>query len=497
MIPAKQNIIRKFSVLGRLVLLSLLVILVAGQTSRAETGSSIDRLLKESGFDQDSPFTSKDIYFEYFRELQLGDGEIQSLKNIIARYYVPASFVKTLNGKLNKKFKPNYAKSLEQWYQSPLGKKILSEEIKAAQEGTDQEIQKYFQAFQNDPSYKKRLEQIDKLKQVKNLLELSKENAEIIMQLTFPYRNLAEGRSLIQNRLESLSGYISQTLLHRYRNLSTAELEQYIDFLESPAQTWFDKEYQLSRIELIDASVDKGIGLLNKVVSQIQSGQGGVSLLKEIFPPGERYRLIVQRDPFSPLVSTRRASGKDKEEKLTSRRKKKSTTAEKNLQRMANLGSRLPPIPVEILKQMKDAQPELLAQLEHYAGIFSNRRKLLEMDDETFNANLTGYKKLIRSANQFRKTIALTPLQTDYKKFKLVGILKKGSQKVAMIQTQNMGLTIKKGVLIGPDFGIVERIDTEKVVILEQVRDYTGNIFSKKKELKFSNNRKDRSEARS
>jgi len=121
----------------------------------------------------------------------------------------------------------------------------------------------------------------------------------------------------------------------------------------------------------------------------------------------------------------------------------------------------------------------------------------LEMDDETFNANLTGYKKLIRSANQFRKTIALTPLQTDYKKFKLVGILKKGSQKVAMIQTQNMGLTIKKGVLIGPDFGIVERIDTEKVVILEQVRDYTGNIFSKKKELKFSNNRKDRSEARS
>jgi len=497
MMPAKQNIIRKISALGCSVLMSLLVILVAEQPSHAVTGSSTDRLLKESGFDQDSPLTQKDIYFDFFNELQLGDGEIQSLKNIIARYYLPASFVKTLNGKLNKNFKTDHAKKIAQWYQSDLGKKILSEEIKGSQESTDLEIQKYFQTVQTDPSYKKRSKQVEQLKQVKNLLEISKENAEIIMQLTFPYRNLSEGRALIQNRLESLNAYISQTLFHRYRNLSATELEQYIDFLESPAHRWFDKEHQLSRLELLDASVDKGITLLNKVVLQIQSGQGGVSLLKEIFPPGERYRLIVQRDPFSPPILTQGASGKDKEERLTLERKKKSTTAERNLKRMANLSTRLPSIPVEILKQMKDAQPELLVQLERYAGIFSNRSKLLEMDDETFNANLTGYKRLIRSANQFRKTIALTPLQTDYKKFKLVGILKKGSQKVAMIQTKNMGLTIKKGVLIGPDFGIVERIETEKVVILEQARDYTGNIFSKKKELKFSNNRKDRSEARS
>ncbi len=493
MILAKQKKYKSISALG-IILLSFLAVLVTDASTRAETESSMNVLLTQSGFGEGSPFLKKEIYFEHLGELRLGDGEIQSLENIIVRYYEPASFIKILKGKLNKNYKSNYASKLNQWYQSPLGKKILAEEIQSRQEISLQEIQKFSQSLKSKTSDKKRQKLIVRLEQLKKEQDVAEENAEILMQLTFPYRPLKQGRALIKDRKKQVYEHILQTLSHRYRNLSTNELQQYVDFLNSSHQKWFDKALQLSRLESLDFSVDKGISLLNQVMTQIRSKRGESSLLKEIFPPGERYRMIVQRDPFIPLISGGTGSASKKDE-IKLGRKKKPTSAEKNRRRLAQLRSRLPSIPVEFLKLMKDSRPQLFSKLEDYTRTFSNRDQLLSMDDEVFNANFSGYKKLIRSVKQFRKTIALTPLQTDYKKFQLVGILKKGSQKVAMIQTSKLGLTIKKGVLVGPNFGIVERIDDQKIVILEQARDYAGNIFSKKKELKFSNNRKNTSEA--
>jgi|GEM_PF-4534300 len=493
MISAKRKTFKTKPALV-LALFSLMTVLATGGSTHAQGRSSISALLNSSGLSESSPLAKQDVYFEHLDIFQLGDGEIQSLKNIVSRYYDPADFTKTLKTKLTKSGKADHVNVLRHWYRSSLGKKIVAEEIISFKDDHSLEIRKYNRTIKNKQPDKKRIELINQLADVMQVQEFSKEHAEILMQLTFPYRNPSLGVSIIKEKGKKLRDRIIQTLSYRYRNLSSEELEEYVDFSYSPPMKWFNNEKMYTYLELLDVSVDKGILLLNKVIGQIRSGQGGYALLKEIFPPGERYRLIVQRDPFESQISSRKAKNKEKERL---KRKKKSASAEKRRRRLANLNSRLSPIPLEILKNLKNDWPELYNDLERYSQIFSDSDGLMGMDDEAFNSHFSSYKKLIRSARQFEKDLPKTPLQSDYKKFRLVGVLQKGSQKIAMVQKQGLGLTIKKGALMGPNFGIVSQIDSDKIVILEQARDYSGNIFSKKKELKFSNNRKNKNEASS
>jgi Tfp pilus assembly protein PilP len=82
--------------------------------------------------------------------------------------------------------------------------------------------------------------------------------------------------------------------------------------------------------------------------------------------------------------------------------------------------------------------------------------------------------------------IILTPLQTDYKELVLSGFIWSPEENMALIETlDSKGHSVMAGTVIGPKFGVVESVDQEKVVVIERVRDYLGNIITKTVDMEF------------
>jgi Tfp pilus assembly protein PilP len=127
----------------------------------------------------------------------------------------------------------------------------------------------------------------------------------------------------------------------------------------------------------------------------------------------------------------------------------------------------------------------LFSDLEFYAKLFNNRSKLKAMSNKEYQRAVKKYKGLIEQANGTK--LLPTPLQANYGSLKLVGVIWKGSERVALVEIQgNKGHTVKKGVLIGPKYGVVDSIQRDEIVVKENSRDYLGNIVTKKKEIEFS-----------
>ncbi len=69
-----------------------------------------------------------------------------------------------------------------------------------------------------------------------------------------------------------------------------------------------------------------------------------------------------------------------------------------------------------------------------------------------------------------------------------MGVIWKNNETIALVETEgNKGHSVKEGDLLGPNFGVVERINNDQMLILEQTRDYLGNILSNRKQLEFIN----------
>lgn len=110
------------------------------------------------------------------------------------------------------------------------------------------------------------------------------------------------------------------------------------------------------------------------------------------------------------------------------------------------------------------------------------------MGESDYFDTVNKYKALIQKANETKPSMILTPIQTDYESLKLVGVIWKNNETIALIETgDNKGHSVKEGDLLGPNFGVVETITNDQMLILEQTRDYRGNILSNKKQLEFIN----------
>jgi type IV pilus assembly protein PilP len=80
--------------------------------------------------------------------------------------------------------------------------------------------------------------------------------------------------------------------------------------------------------------------------------------------------------------------------------------------------------------------------------------------------------------------VPLTPLQEyDISQLKLTGIItgtgEEGENRAMVADPTGKGFILKKGTLIGRNFGRVERIEEKVVIIIEDVQDFLGNIITK------------------
>jgi len=93
------------------------------------------------------------------------------------------------------------------------------------------------------------------------------------------------------------------------------------------------------------------------------------------------------------------------------------------------------------------------------------------------------FKTFIKKAKvkKVKSTIPLTPLQEyDITQLRLTGIISGLNENKAMVtDPAGKGYILKKGTLIGKNFGRVEKISKNEVVVIEDVQDFLGNIITK------------------
>ncbi len=82
----------------------------------------------------------------------------------------------------------------------------------------------------------------------------------------------------------------------------------------------------------------------------------------------------------------------------------------------------------------------------------------------------------------------LTPLEKlDYSQMKLVAIINAYAGSVAMVEEAGgKGYVVGLGTNIGRDGGTVVEIQKDKIVILERLRDYKGEIITRTQEMKLN-----------
>ena len=146
----------------------------------------------------------------------------------------------------------------------------------------------------------------------------------------------------------------------------------------------------------------------------------------------------------------------------------------------------LKPIPLELFKKIEEEDSSLYQDLEHYARLFREKTELERMEIGAYLSVVRFYKQLIDKGLEYEGATLKTSLQVDYGQVRFVGTIKAGENIVALVETaDNKGHTVKSGELIGPNFGIVNEILPDKIVVAERTRLYDGNIESIFKDITF------------
>ena len=57
---------------------------------------------------------------------------------------------------------------------------------------------------------------------------------------------------------------------------------------------------------------------------------------------------------------------------------------------------------------------------------------------------------------------------------------------VAMFEIDTTGYAVRKGDLVGPSFGYVEDVLDGQIIVVEEFRDYLGNILTNQKIIQFN-----------
>lgn len=197
-----------------------------------------------------------------------------------------------------------------------------------------------------------------------------------------------------------------------------------------------------------------------------------------------------KRDPFVPLSASAWEKSKKPRRKFKRLGIAGSSDLARQMPRFRNFGNEiktLKTIPLELYREIGErVDRKLHADLERYSRLFREKTDLKKMTMEDYYSEVNFYKRLIDKANRMGPKIKKTALQAKLQSLKLVGIVWGEPNAMALIETaDNKGYTAYAGTLIGANFGVIELIEPEKVVIVERRRDFRGNISSKTRKLEF------------
>lgn len=258
------------------VLLGCLLTFAVGAQAQQASSEDIDRLLQRSGI-------------EHFLEAlpqQVGEGlaaaiaedpdgtalladSVQSLQDSANTTFASGQLAPVIRQVLERRIDADVAREVLAWLDSPLGTRLTLLENVASSPDFPRQLEAYMRTLPDNPPAAERLELLQELDRAANITESGIE-VVLHMQLalvvavveTLPEQQRPTIAELLQS-LESERPAIEQmlkqvslsSLLFTYRDVSDADLQQYIAFLGSPA----GKLFQSSLIEGLDLALIQAV----------------------------------------------------------------------------------------------------------------------------------------------------------------------------------------------------------------------------------------------
>jgi Tfp pilus assembly protein PilP len=395
---------------------------------------------------------------------------------------------------LRKRFSQEHAEASIDWFNSRAGLKILKAENEAISPENEKEREKFAKGIIKAPPNDSRLLVVERIEARGAFSSNIKSLYLAYVDSMFPFNNLLQGRRLVKvvrMLKEEIVEPIREQVLHRklfaYRNIDIKELKKYADYLESSAGQWF----VLSALQGFDQGIKKTLIDVHKVQREllIEIDEGGPEypLLRELAPPGQRYLLAKLRDPFKPLFTDKGLVEGPKKPFFTD---KGPVAAPKPrpLSRVRQFGNELesiPPIAMYVMRRIETKRPGLFKKMKHYERLFNNKEELEAMDDDEYAAAVENYRDVLGKARETK--VSKNSVQIEYENLRLTGFISKKTKTLALIETSDKkGHAVEKGDIIGPKFGFIDEIRSQKIIVIEKSRDYLGNILIRQRTIEFS-----------
>ena len=385
------------------------------------------------------------------------------------------------------------------FFRSGVGRKVVNLNVKSLK-ASHRTYQKFLQKIIKKPPNRTRINLLDQLETTMGLVDEVIDLQATVLQLTNPVNRefSAPHAETFINRLrsdlrEQLRSLVLLEYMYNYRSLSNRELEKLIKFYESSSGKWFrevDRKGNLAGFATLNRKALRHMEVILKVV---EAGRKNIQTTRVVFAPGLRHLFSENRDPFDPLIDIEKIR-LQKQKKLDAERKGKtkgksgdggpeSGPSLKSFD--AQLGG-LPAIPVELYRRIKEINPRLYSDLEYYGALFKNKQGLSGMKPSELQEEIAQYKKLIVKAREETELLLQTPLQSKLEELTFAGVIWDEKATIGLIETSDTkGHTIRVGSFVGPNFGVVQSIDEERVVILEQLRSYDGSVVNRTEFIEF------------
>ena len=381
------------------------------------------------------------------------------------------------------------------FFRSSVGRKAVSLNLKSLKV-SQKTYQKFLEKIIESPPEKNRINLLDQLEKAMGLVDEVIDLETTVLQLTnlindefsAPHAEtlITRLRSGQREQLRSLKLLES---MYTYRSLSDRELGKLIQFYESSAGQWFrnvDREGNLAGFSTINRKALRHMEVLLKI---IESGHQNIQTTRVVFAPGLRHLFTENRDPFTPLILPEEEDKKKKKGSGAPKAGQPKAGNKSNEETVrvleANIGG-LPAIPFELYQRIKESNPRLYSDLEYYGALFKNKIGLSGMKPSELKEEVAQYKKLIAKAREEVELLVQTPLQSSLDSLTFAGVIWDEKETIGLIETSDSkGHTIRVGAFVGPNFGVVQSIDEERVVVLEQLRKFDGKIVTQTEYIEF------------
>ena len=470
--------------------------------TNSKTKKSLSRqLYNVSGFNKERRFLSKrriksSVWTrpKILQSLGMSVEQVKLINKIYKGTFNANSFYKKKLNKIVSNYHGAHLNRSIRFFRSSVGRKVVALNVKSLK-ASQSTYHRYLQQLVKEPPQRTRIALLDKLEAAMGLTDEIIELQATILQLTNPVNKefSAPHAETFINRLrsdlrEQLRSMILLEYMYNYRSLSNREMKKLIQFYESSSGQWFrkvDREGNLAGFATINRKALRHMEVTLKIM---EADRLDIQATRVVFAPGLRQLFSDSRDPFDPLIK----KPKPKKKKRSSRSKGKSKGkdsakgSDEDIKRFdAELGG-LPAIPLELYRRIKEINPRLYSDLEYYGSLFKNKKGLSGLKPSEVKEEIAQYKKLIEKAREETELLLQTPLQSKLSKLTFAGVIWDEKATIGLIETSDKkGHTIRVGSFVGPNFGVVQSIDEERVVVMEQLRSFDGSVVTRTDFIEF------------